>query len=837
MTEIRPIFQRSLPKGLEGLYELAFDLRWTGGQITDRIWEMLDPEAWERTNNPYMILENVSQERLEEAARDDALKEELRSVLERRQRSLTETSWFELNCSNSSLKTVAYFSMEFGLSEALPIYSGGLGILAGDLLKTASDMGIPMVGVGLLYQQGYFRQILASDGTQVEAFPYNDPTSLPIVPVQKQDGSWLRITIQLPGRALILRVWRAQVGRIDLYLLDSNDPLNSPWDRGITAALYSPGQEKRLIQEIVLGIGGWRALEEMGIEVDVCHLNEGHASFAILARAYSFIKKTGQSFPVALWATRAGNIFTTHTPVAAGFDCFDQSLIRQYAQYYAEMVGISLEEFLALQEMGIHDALVTANLAMRGCCHVNGVSSLHGQVSRRIFQHLFPRWPQVEVPVGHVTNGVHIPSWDSPEARRFWDMTIGEYHWTAAAGEPWDDIFKVSDNDLWSFRFEAKKSLVEYVRRRLVRQLKEHNAPPDLIYRAEGILDPNYLTIGLARRFAAYKRPTLLLHDLERLEAILLNKTRPVQILVAGKAHPSDEEGKQLVRTMIQFASKPELFDRVVFLEDYDIALARRLEPGVDLWINVPRRPMEACGTSGMKVLVNGGLNLSELDGWWAEAYSPEVGWAIGDGREHDDPGWDAIEAEQLYRILDDEVIPEFYDRDEEGIPRAWIKRVRESMGRLTPRFSSHRMMREYVEKAYLPASDDYKRRSAGGAKLASDLNDWKQKLDKGWMGLRFGDLKFETDGESWRFEVQVYLNGLDPEDVVVELYADPLQDGGPVRKVMVLNKSIPESFDGYIYTGEVPASRPAEDFTPRIIPHNPDAFVPLEVAYICWQR
>jgi starch phosphorylase len=834
------VFQRTLPKGLEGLLELALDLRWNKRMIYDQIWENLDPEAWERTHNPYLILQNISQDRLEEADKDERLKELLSLWLKRRKWSLEEQNWFEENGYDKSIGTIAYFSMEFGLSEALPIYSGGLGILAGDHLKTASDMGVPVIGVGLLYQQGYFRQILAQDGSQVEAFPYNDPMSLPVSPVLKPDGSWLRLKFSLPGRSIFIRVWEAQVGRTKLYLLDSNDPLNSPWDRAITANLYDPGKERRLIQEIILGFAGWMALEELGIDADVCHLNEGHAAFAVIARAYSFMKKANVPISVALWATRAGNIFTTHTPVAAGFDSFEPDLIRQYAKKYADLVGVSLEQLPNLGRVGLEREkapLVMAVLATRGSFQVNGVSRLHGKVSRKIFLALYPRWPGHEVPMTYVTNGVHLPSWASLPAYSIWSQIYGDKQLLEGSGSYCEEMSEISDPELWRFRSEARKDLVDYVRSRLVRQMEEHAAHEEEIKRSRQALDPNALTIGFARRFAPYKRPTLILKDKERLSKMLQDRERPIQLIVAGKAHPHDEEGRRLVQEMAQFASRPEISDRIVFLEDYDIALAQKLEPGVDLWINVPRRPMEACGTSGMKVLANGGLNLSELDGWWDEAYSPEVGWALGDGREHEDEAWDAAEAEQLYRILEDQVIPEFYRRDDEGTPRAWISRVRASMSGLTLRFSSYRMMREYMEKMYLPSAIAYRRRIAGGARLATELDCWQKELAKNWSDLHFGNMIASKDGDSWAFEVSVYLGKMNPEMIRVELYAEPIDGASPIRVIMSRKGPVDGSEDGFLYECKVAGSRPSGDFTPRIIPYHPEASVPIEDSHILWHH
>jgi starch phosphorylase len=832
-------FQRSLPHGLEVLYELALDLRWNERCAADLIWERLDPEAWERTNNPYMILENISEERLEEISQDEEFKKELQFWMESRKKGQAEECWFDRRGYCYLMGKIAYFSMEFGLSEALPIYSGGLGILAGDHLKTASDLGVPLIGIGLLYQQGYFHQVLANDGSQIEAFPYNDPSMLPVVPVRKKDGSRLRIKLLLPGRDLFLRVWKAQVGRVDLYLLDSNDPLNSPWDRASTANLYDPGEERRLIQEIVLGVGGWLVLEAMGIDVDVCHINEGHASFLVLSRAYSFMMKHKVHFSVALWATRAGNVFTTHTSVAAGFDSFDKSLIDRYARWAAEAVGITAEELLNLGRANPEDensSYVMALLAMRGCSHVNGVSRLHGEVSRRIFQPLFPRWPQAEVPVEYVTNGVHVSSWESPETKKIWGRACGYEHKDLTDVETVLNISRLGDAELWSFRAEERKNLVDYVRRRLIRQLQEHGADAEKIQKASHVLDPNALTIGFARRFASYKRPTLLLRDADRFARILKDSRRPVQFIVAGKAHPKDEEGKRMVKEMAQFASRPDLFDKVVFLEDYDIALAQKLLSGVDLWINVPRRPMEASGTSGMKILANGGLNLSVLDGWWAEAYDPEVGWSLGDGHDYLGPQQDESDAEQLYRLLEEQVIPEFYTRASGGFPSAWIARIRASISKLTPMFSSDRMMREYVEKMYLTASETFKSREAEGCRLAKELDNWAKKLAENWSSMRFLGTSVSRDGEDWKFEVQIYLGEIDPSMVKVELYADPMDDKA-IKVTMTRECPLSGVVNGYLFRARLPATRPANHYTPRIVPYHPAALIPLEESHIAWEH
>jgi starch phosphorylase len=840
---IERLSHRPLPEALGGLDELALDLRWSGSQASDRVWELLDAEAWERTRNPYLILQNVSDSRLAEAANDPSIIAALTAGLEDRRKKMDSPGWFSKRYGDGPLKSVAYFCMEFGLSEALPIYSGGLGLLAGDHLKTASDLGVPVTGIGILYQQGYFRQIIGADGWQIEALPYNDPTSLPVLPVRDpKNGGWLRVKVRLPGRTLRLRVWRAQVGVVNLYLLDSNDPLNSPWDRAITSALYSSGQSKRLIQEIVLGVGGWRVIEELGIDPDVCHLNEGHAAFVVLARARTFMEKHGVSFQQGLWATRPGNVFTTHTPVAAGFDRFDPNIARQYAQQLSQLIEVPAEELMGLGRQNPEDEgefLNMAYLAMRGSGYINAVSELHGRVSRHLFTGLYPRWPVDEVPVTHVTNGVHVPSWDSQDAHNLWGRVCGSDSWLDDERQTPLSEAKLSDEELWSFRCRSRRQVVEYVRRRLERQLLTLGAEHELIERSQNVLDPNALTLGFARRFATYKRPNLLLHNVERLKRILLSTDRPVQLIVAGKAHPADEPGKMLVQEMARFAMQPEMIDRMVFLADYDMALTQQLVAGVDVWINTPRRPWEASGTSGMKVLVNGGLNLSELDGWWAEAYDPEIGWALGDGEEHNGADlieWDAVEARQLYSLLEERIVPEFYDCDHSGVPHAWVHRVRESMCRLTYRFSSHRMLHEYVENLYLPAASAYRRRAENGGKRAVELEEWHERLERGWKGLRFGQVNVAEEKDGWRFEIHVFLPDIEPEDVAVELYANPVPNEPSVFR-LERGEHLTGSINGYIYSALIQSSRCPDQFTPRIVPHHADALVPQEAMMVTWQR
>jgi starch phosphorylase len=554
------------------------------------------------------------------------------------------------------------------------------------------------------------------------------------------------------------------------------------------------------------------------------------------------MQETSQPFDAALAVTRAGNLFTTHTAVAAGFDRFAPALIEQYLGSYAEMqLGISRHELLALGRQNPNDSAELFNmayLAIRGSGTVNGVSRLHSQVSRRLFQPLFPHWPQDEIPVGYVTNGVHMPTWDSAPADDLWTEACGKDRWLGLTEPLEQNIRRVSDARLWQFRIAASKSLVEYARERLSRELAASGGSPEAIDGAKHLFDPNALTLGFARRFATYKRPNLLLHNPARLLRLLASPERPVQLIIAGKAHPADQAGQALIREWIQFIRQPETRPHIIFLSDYDTLLAEHLVQGVDVWINTPRRPWEASGTSGMKVLVNGGLNLSELDGWWAEAYTPDVGWALGDGQEHgDDPAWDAVEAAALYDLLEREVIPEFYTRDEHGIPTAWVKRMRESMARLTPRFSANRTVREYTEQHYLPAAAAYRTRAAEKGVVGRELVNWEQTLKQKWAMLRFGDVKIESRGLQHVFEVQVWLNDLDPKTVRVELYADGINGNGPIRQEMTRVQPLAGESHGGIYRASVSADRLATDYTARIIPYCSGVAVPLEVDPILWQR
>jgi starch phosphorylase len=818
------------------------DLRWTWNHCSDELWQRLDPALWETTRHPSVVLQTVAHDRLAASLADPGFCKLLEDLVMANRQAETAPAWFQQKYPGSQLSCVAYFCMEFMLSEALPIYSGGLGNVAGDQLKAASDLGVPVIGVGLLYQHGYFRQVIDRSGAQQALYPYNDPGQLPVTPVRKPNGELLRVEIALPGDSVWLRAWLVKVGRRKLYLLDSNDAANPPVHRGITSELYGGDAELRLKQEIVLGIGGWRLLDALGIKPDVCHLNEGHAAFALLERARSFMQEIKQPFAVALAATRAGNLFTTHTAVAAGFDVFSPGLMEQYfAMYAQDDLGIPMRDLLALGRRNPDDASEPFNmayLATRGSGAVNGVSRLHGRVSRHILAPLFPSWPEDDVPVGHVTNGVHMPTWDSAAADLLWTEACGKGRWLGTSATLETDLRRVSDEKLWAMRTATCKSLVEYAREAVGRQMAAAGADKDTIARTQARLNPAVLTLGFARRFATYKRPNLLLHDPERLIRILKNPQRPVQLILAGKAHPADLAGQALIQEWTRFIRRSEASPPVIFLADYDMLLAERMVQGVDVWINTPRRPWEASGTSGMKVLVNGGLNLSELDGWWAEAYASELGWALGDGQEHgDDPFWDVAEAEALYERLEQDVIPEFYARNKEGIPTAWVARMRESMAQLTPRFSASRAVTEYTEQHYLPAAASYRARAANQGAAARHLVEWRNALAPKWGALSFGAVIVEAKGERQVIVVKVFLKDINPDSVRVELYADGLQGGEAVRQEMTRLRPLAHEAGSFAFSATVSSARPAADYTARIVPHLNDLEVPLEAGWITWQK
>ncbi len=815
------------------LKELALNLIWSWSHKGDELWKQLDLDLWIRTQNPWAILQKMSQDTLQKALSNSEFRTLLDELISRDRESESRITWFQETHPDSPLTSAVYFSMEYMLSEALPIYSGGLGNVAGDQLKAASDLGIPIVGIGLLYQQGYFRQVIDAEGNQIAFYPFNSPEQLPIRPLRASNGEWLKIEISFPGWAISLRTWEVRVGRRRLYLLDTNDIANYPPHRGINSELYGGSVEIRFQQELILGIGGWKLLDLLGITPEVCHLNEGHAAFAVLQRAKHFMNSTGLTFDEALTATRAGNLFTTHTAVPAGFDRFPPEMVERYLGKYAENeLKISLQDLLALGRVNPTDSEEPFNmayLALRTSAKVNGVSKLHGHVSRSIFQDLFPRCPREEVPIDYVTNGVHVPSWHSATSNSVWVEHCGRERWLGTTEELEEKFKAVSDEMLWDMRNKERQNMIEYGRERIQRVWKARGAADEDIALAKNMFNTKALTMGFSRRFATYKRANMLLHDKERLLKILTNTEKPVQLVLSGKAHPADKPGQALIQEWMQFIHHPEVRPYIIFLPDYDMQMATGIVAGVDLWINTPRRPWEACGTSGMKVLANGGLNVSELDGWWAEAYCPEVGWALGDGKDRgDDPEWDAQEAEQLYDLLEKEIIPEFYNRNENDLPTAWITRVRESMARLTPHYSANRSVREYTEQCYIPAAKRYKERSSDKGAPAKKIVEWKHSIQEKWPKLKFEKVDVQSEGKEHRFEASMDLGGLDSQEILVELYAGAEGELPIVKLEMKGNGPFKTS---------VANDRPADRFTVRATPRFPDVAVPLELPLILWQK
>jgi starch phosphorylase len=833
-----PGVSRALPPELEGLGALALDLRWSHDHNSEPIWDALAPELWHATHSPWQVLIEASAERIEELVRQPDFVERVQRQLRARQEDLSRPKWFARVYQERALRVV-YFSMEFGLSAGFPVYAGGLGVLAGDHLKSASDLGVPLTGVTLFFRSGYFRQALNPNGEQQEIYPNYERSELPIRPVRDTGGEWLRVGVEFPGRTVYARAWQLQVGCVTLYLLDTNDAFNSTEDREITSRLYGGDLDLRIKQEIILGIGGWRLLEALNLHPNVCHLNEGHTAFATLERARSFMAHSGKPFAVALRCTRAGNIFTTHTARPEGLDSFPPELFGWYFHDYAAKLGLSLEELAALGRADAarrEEPFKMAYLALRACAYSNAVSRIHGKVSRRLFRPAFPHWPECEVPIDHLTNGVHVPSWVSAQSGALWQQAVEQDHGREQLPTQVFSLEHINDEALWELRNNARKTLVEFLRLRRFQPRNLATGVQSSALEQPFGLDPQSLTLGFARRFVAYKRPDLLLHDPERLTRIITNRERPVQLVISGKAHPTDSVGKAAVRRWLDYIRRPEVNGRVLFVEDYDLAVGAELVRGVDLWINNPRRPWEACGTSGMKVALNGGLNLSTLDGWWDEAYSPEVGWALGDRIEHTDVAQrDQADAETIYWLLEHEVIPTFYNRDARGIPVEWLARVRASMMRLAPWVSSWRMMREYVERYYLAAEAAFARRAAKGGALAAELEEWSAALKAHWGELSFGRLKMKGGDTHYLIEVEVFLGAINPEAIRVELCAETIEQEMPVRVPMERGEKLEGPLNGYWYQATIPSTQPASTYVPRIVPYHQELVSFIEAPQILW--
>lgn len=818
----------AIPEKLRFLETLSRNLWWCWDEAAIDLFRRIDSHEWKHVDfNPIKLLSNVPQKRLEVLAEDESFIAHLDKVEKR----------FEENCVKKrvdiSKQTVAYFSLEFGIHETVRIYSGGLGGLAGDHLKSASDMAVPLVAVGLMYRQGYFRQFLNEDGMQQESYPENEVHHMPMDKVFNEKGEELTVIVNMPEGPLHAKVWRVNVGRISLFLLDANTPENPHEFRGITARLYGGDQRNRIRQELLLGIGGFRALLAMGYEPSVCHINEGHAAFLHLARLEYLTKQKGLTFEQALEVVPRCSVFTTHTPVPAGNEYFPLDLLRPHLESALHGTGLNVNDIIALTQPPTaqvqHEASMTV-LGLRMAKYANGVSKLHGEVARNMWAHLWHERAVDEIPIGHITNGVHVPTWLSAQNIELFDRYIGP-SWRNDPGSQstLDAVLQIPDEEIWRAHEIGRSRLIRAARAHAEKQYLARNATRTEIATAKSILDHDALTIGFARRFATYKRGTLLLNNLERFEAMLTNVDRPVQFLFAGKAHPADIHGKELIRRIVHFARGSNVRRHIVFLENYNMGVARRLVQGVDVWLNTPRRPMEASGTSGMKAAVNGGLNASTLDGWWCEGYSSDCGWAIGNGEVYDDPNYqDTVEAQALYNLLENEIIPTFYNRPDGDLPHQWVSMMKSSICMALGMFTSHRMVSEYNNLYYKSAASAYKDLLKDGAAKAVALVNQRARLDASWNAVRIGQPRYDTElgkmhvGDAFTIATEVFLGDLRPDEVDVEVFYGPVNSEN-----RIIDGTVSVSTDGasigngrYRYTHKLNCDKTGRyAFTTRVTP------------------
>ena len=839
----------ALPERLKPLQELAYNLWWSWTPDAIILFQRLHRELWEEVyHNPIELLGKVSQERLQNKLNDDGFLADMDRLHEKLKNYMSCKTWFQRTYPEHQNTVFAYFSSEFGLTECISTYSGGLGVLAGDHLKSSSDLGVPLVGIGLLYRQGYFRQYLSADGWQQEHYLENDIHNMPILPLKDTDGRFVKIQVEIGDRTVYAQIWKIQVGRVPLYLLDTNIDDNPPEDRPITAQLYGGDSEMRIRQEILLGIGGIRALRALNIVPTVTHMNEGHSAFLSLERIRNIMGKQGFSFSAAREIVVASSIFTTHTSVPAGIDVFNPDLIEKYIRPHREALDLSREEFLGFgrQDPFNHNEYFCMTvLAIRMAAYCNGVSKLHGAVSQKMWQKIWPELPLDEVPISSITNGTHPHSWVSREMSGLYDRYLGP-RWVEdpADQQIWQRVMDIPDAELWRSHERRRERMVAFARRRLRVQLIARGAPKTEVSHADEALDPEVLTIGFARRFATYKRATLLFRDLDRLLKLVMNKERPIQFIFAGKAHPKDNAGKDLIKQIVNIARQPEFRQHLVFLENFDMNIARYMVQGVDVWLNTPRRPQEASGTSGMKVCFNGGLNLSILDGWWCEGYQYGNGWAIGRGEDYIDLEYqDEVESQALYKILEEEVIPLFYDRGPDGLPRGWITYMKNSMRQLCPLFNVNRMLIEYTERFYNNAHQhwlDLSRDNFAGSQM---LSDWRIATQHAWTNLQIisvqaGPSKEYSIGETIKVNAQIQLGVLRPEDVCVEVYFAPLDSQGNLLsgKAIEMTCNHPQEKSISTFEGEIPCEATGlHGFAVRILPKNPHLARRMIPGLILW--
>ncbi len=839
-----------IPEKLHKLYTLAFNLRWAWDHQTIELFRRLDPDLLEElSNNPVALLGRIDQERYWALEEDDAFMNHLERCVLGLEVYLRERKWFQKAYPGKENLKIAYFSAEFGLHECMPVYSGGLGVLAGDHLKSNSDLGIPIIGVGLLYQRGYFQQYLNPDGWQQERYKVIDFANTPITTVKDESGEPVMVKVEMPGREVYIQCWQVDVGRVPLFLLDTNLEKNSSEDRNITDELYGGDQEKRIKQEIILGIGGYRMLKTLNLSPEVIHMNEGHSAFAALERMRILREECGLAFEEAREAAVAGNVFTTHTPVPAGNDVFPPELMKRYFTDYLAKLGLTLPEFMKMGENVTGDGregFCMTVLAIKLSAKTNGVSVLHREISSQMWRNLWPGMHLNEIPIIPITNGVHPATWISPEMQNLLTRYLGpQWQEKPHDTEVWQRIDRISDEELWRTQERGRERLVAFVRRRLRMQLTDRGASESEIRVAEDVLNPECLTIGFARRFATYKRAVLLLKDPDHLKRIILDHDRPVQFIFAGKAHPQDEPGKEFIRRIIHFIREEDIRRRVVFLENYDIGVARQMVRGVDVWLNTPRRPLEACGTSGMKAAFNGALNLSTLDGWWDEGFRPNLGWAIGKGEEYEDNALqDEIESHALYDLLEQEIIPIFYRIGASGIPRDWVRYIKESMKALCPEFSTNRMTFEYNDKFYLLAAEAFADLAADNFSRAKELAGWKKKLAAGWSKVKILDVTAEGEeglqvNDYYKVSVKAQLGTLNPEDVSIELYYGRVDENREIvaGEARPLDFVSAEEGGKALFSGMIPLKHSGQyGFSARVVPNHRKLSSRIEPGYIVWE-
>ena len=841
----------SLPPRLKPLEKLAFNLWFSWHHDIANLFRRMDGELWESSKeNPVYMLGAISQERLEEFAKDAGFLAQMDRVHEELERYVSGHPFPVPEAQDMDRFLVAYFSAEFALAECLPIYSGGLGVLAGDYLKSASDLNLPAVGVGLFYHEGYFQQYLNADGWQQEAYPENDVSTMPVHLMKDEKGRPIMVEVSIRGEAVKIQIWRLMVGRVSLYLLDTNVIENPPEHRYITSRLYGGDGDMRLRQEIVLGIGGVRALSALGIEPTVYHMNEGHSAFSALERIRILRNEQGLSFDAAREFVVATNTFTTHTPVPAGHDVFSPDLMHTYFEDYLQSLGIAFKVFLGFgrqEPANDQEPFSMSVLALRLSAHVNGVSRLHAKVSRNMWHRIWPKNPVEDIPICAITNGIHIPSWISKGMAGLFDRYLGP-NWIEDpdSRKVWKQVEQIPDSELWRTHERRRERLVAFARERLQAQLKSFGASARELSTAAQVLNPEILTIGFARRFVEYKRPGLILQDEARLTKLLTHPERPIQIIVAGKAHPHDASGKELIRRFIHFANREEVRHRFVFIQGYNITVARMMLKGCDVWLNIPRRPMEACGTSGMKAIPNGVLNLSTLDGWWDEGYDQSYGWAIGRGETYEDHDLqDEVESGDFYNLLEREIIPVFYDRGLDNLPYGWLEKMKAAMCHLCPIFNSHRMVQDYTNQFYISASRRYNDLSRDEMKGAKELALWRDKIMTNWDQIRINRINVH-DGTPvpvsghLRIGTDIFLNQLEPEDVDVDIYFGPLsfKDEFTERQTVQMKAADSDGNGNHHFEGKIPCFQTGKyGFTIRIMPSGGKMETPYNTGLVIWAQ